>query len=51
MTQQKAIDDLVRLNFLSRMEWTDRIQQNIEREFGPTGRDLVGKAMSACTLA
>jgi predicted RND superfamily exporter protein len=50
LAQEKAIDDLVRLSFLNRMELTDRIQENIEREFGPKGRDLVGKAMSACTF-
>lgn len=48
--QQRAIDDLVRLSFLNRMELTHRVQRNIEREFGPQGRDLVGKAMSATTF-
>jgi predicted RND superfamily exporter protein len=48
--QQRAIDDLVRLSFLNRMEMTDRVQKNIEREFGAGGRDLVGKAMSAATF-
>jgi len=48
--QQRAIDDLVRLSFLNRMELVDRVQKNIEREFGPDGRDLVGKAMSAATF-
>jgi predicted RND superfamily exporter protein len=48
--QQRAIDDLVRLSFLNRMELADRVQKNIEREFGAGGRDLVGKAMSAATF-
>jgi predicted RND superfamily exporter protein len=48
--QQRAIDDLVRLSFLNRMELVDRVQKNIEREFGAQGRDLVGKAMSAATF-
>jgi predicted RND superfamily exporter protein len=48
--QERAIDDLVRLSFLNRMELVDRVQRNIEREFGPEGRDLVGKAMSAATF-
>lgn len=48
--QQRAIDDLVRLSFLNRMELADRVQKNIEREFGAEGRDLVGKAMSAATF-
>jgi predicted RND superfamily exporter protein len=48
--QQKATDDLVRLSFLNRMELMARIQENVEREYGPKGRDLVGKAMSAATF-
>jgi predicted RND superfamily exporter protein len=49
--KEKAIQDLLKLNFLSRMELTSRVQQVIEQEFGPEGSDEVGRAMSAATFA
>jgi predicted RND superfamily exporter protein len=49
--RKQAIDNLVRLNFLGRMEMTDRVQKVVEQEFGPQGRDMVGRAMSAATFA
>jgi predicted RND superfamily exporter protein len=51
LAKAQAIDDLVRLNFLSRMEMTSRVQRTIEDHFGPQGSDLVGRAMSAATFA
>jgi predicted RND superfamily exporter protein len=39
------------LSFLERLETVAWIQQSIEREIGPAGRDLVGPAMSAATFA
>lgn len=49
--KQQAIDDLVRLSFLGRLEIASRVEKAIEARFGPQGDDLVGKAMSACTFA
>lgn len=39
------------LSFLERMETVAWIQDSIEREIGPEGRDLVGPAMAAATFA
>ncbi|MCU0961615.1 MAG: MMPL family transporter [Pirellulaceae bacterium] len=39
------------LTFLERLELTDRVQRVIEREFGPTGQNLLGRGMSAATFA
>lgn len=39
------------LSFLERMETVAWIQESIEREIGPQGRDLVGPAMAAATFA
>ena len=36
--------------FLERMEMAARVQQVVEEEFGPEGRDVVGKALSAATF-
>jgi len=38
------------LPFLERMELAARVQTIIEDEFGPTGRDVVGRALSAATF-
>lgn len=38
------------LSFLERMELAARVQQVIEREFGPEGRDIIGRAISAATF-
>jgi hypothetical protein len=32
------------------MELAERVQRNVQREFGPEGRDKVGRAMSAATF-
>lgn len=39
------------LSFLERMETVAWIQDSIEREIGPEGKDLVGPAMAAATFA
>lgn len=39
------------LDFLERMEATARIQQVVEREFGESGQDIVGRGMSVPTFA
>jgi predicted RND superfamily exporter protein len=38
------------LAFLERMEIANRIQNIVEDEFGPAGRDVVGRAISAATF-
>ncbi len=38
------------LSFLERMELAARVQERIEAEFGPSGRDVVGRAISAATF-
>ncbi|MEX2175308.1 MAG: MMPL family transporter, partial [Pirellulaceae bacterium] len=38
------------LTFLERMELAARVQTLVEEEFGPTGRDKVGRAVSAATF-
>jgi predicted RND superfamily exporter protein len=38
------------LSFLERMELAARVQKRIEAEFGPSGRDVVGRAISAATF-
>jgi predicted RND superfamily exporter protein len=42
---------IVRLNFLERMEITDFVQKAIETEFGPSGQNVLGQGMSAVTFA
>ncbi len=47
-----AIEDVPEtLSFLERMEAVSWIQESIEREIGPEGRDFVGPAMAAATFA
>lgn len=38
------------LSFLERMELAARVQSLVEEEFGPEGRDLVGRSISAATF-
>jgi uncharacterized protein len=49
--KEKALQDLLKINFLGRMELTSRVQQVVETEFGSEGSDEVGRAMSAATFA
>src|SRR5690606_1286539 len=53
LQQRDDVDpaDRFKLNFLERVEITRRVQEAIEREFGPDGRDIVGRGMSAATFA
>ena len=46
-----AVEELVKLNFLARMELASRVQTSIENQFGSEGTDEVGRAMSAATFA
>jgi predicted RND superfamily exporter protein len=53
--RRAEIDKIVRdsqfqLPFLERMELASRIQNVIEQEFGPEGRKVVGRAISAATF-
>lgn len=43
-------EDRFRLNVLERMEISQRIQAAVEREFGPEGRKIVGRGLSAATF-
>jgi len=48
---QKALhESQFQLSFLERMELAARVQKLIEAEFGPEGRDVVGRAISAATF-
>jgi predicted RND superfamily exporter protein len=40
----------VQLNFLERMEISDRVYKTVEREFGEEGLDIVGRGMLASTF-
>ena len=51
LAKQQAIDESLRLNFMGRMELTDRVQRTIEQAMGEEGEDVVGHAMSAATFA
>jgi len=47
----KAYDEAsFQLTVLERMQLVDRIQKVCEREFGESGRDVIGKGMSAATF-
>jgi hypothetical protein len=48
--QQVLHDSQYQLSFLERMELAARVQKLIEAEFGPDGRDVVGRAISAATF-
>src|SRR5207247_1054937 len=53
--RKSEIDKIIRqsqfqLPFLERMELAARIQNLIEQEFGPDGRKVVGRAISAATF-
>jgi predicted RND superfamily exporter protein len=47
---QRLAESQFQLSFLERMELAARVQQVIEREFGPEGRDVIGRAISAATF-
>jgi predicted RND superfamily exporter protein len=48
---QKIVHDVqFQLSFLERMEMAARVQGLIESEFGPQGRNVVGRAISAATF-
>ncbi|MCI0361345.1 MAG: MMPL family transporter, partial [Planctomycetaceae bacterium] len=48
---EKALHEAqFQLPFLERMEMASRVQAVIEEEFGPEGRDVVGRALSAATF-
>lgn len=48
---QKALhQSQFQLSFLERMELAARVQKLIEAEFGPEGRDVVGRAICAATF-
>ena len=44
-------DEQYQLSFLERMEIANQVQLAVEEEFGPTGRKVIGRAMSAATFA
>ncbi len=46
-TNDSSATDLFRLTFLERMETTIAIQAAIEKEFGVSGKDIVGRSLSA----
>ncbi len=46
-TNDSSATDLFRLTFLERMETTIAIQSAIEKEFGVSGKDIVGRSLSA----
>ena len=48
--QQVLHEAQFQLPFLERMELAARVQSVIEREFGPDGRGMVGKAISSATF-
>jgi predicted RND superfamily exporter protein len=48
--QQVLHESQYQLSFLERMELAARVQKLIEAEFGPDGRDVVGRAISAATF-
>jgi hypothetical protein len=48
---QRAEQSIDRLSFLERLESVKLLQQAIEGRFGPEGRNIVGRTMSAATFA
>jgi uncharacterized protein len=48
--QKIAAQSQFQLPFLERMELAARVQNLLEEEFGPTGRNVVGRAISAATF-
>ncbi len=50
-THHESGDDLYRLSFLERMEAVARVQEVINKEFGPSGQDIIGSSMSAISFA
>lgn len=50
-THHEMGDDLYRLSFLERMEAVARVQEEINKKFGPEGQDIIGSSMSAISFA
>jgi predicted RND superfamily exporter protein len=48
--QKLLSESQFQMPFLERMEMAARVQQAVEEEFGPEGRDVVGRALSAATF-
>ncbi len=48
--EEQLADAQFQMPFLERMEMAARVQTVIEEEFGPEGRDVVGRALSAATF-
>ncbi len=48
--EQQLASAQFQMPFLERMEMAARVQTVIEEEFGPEGRDVVGRALSAATF-
>jgi predicted RND superfamily exporter protein len=48
--EQALSEAQFQMPFLERMELASRVQSVIEEEFGPEGRDVVGRALSAATF-
>jgi predicted RND superfamily exporter protein len=48
--EQQLAQAQFQMPFLERMEMAARVQKVIEEEFGPEGRDVVGRALSAATF-
>jgi uncharacterized protein len=46
-----AVDAATRLSYLERLELVSLIQQTIDKELGPAGRNLVGPSLSPVTFA
>ncbi len=50
-THHELGEDLYRLSFLERMEAVARVQDEINKTFGPSGQDIIGSSMSAISFA
>ncbi len=50
-TAQSEQEELFRLTFLERLETVALIQETIEKKFGASGQNVVGKSLSAATFA
>ena len=44
-------DAALKYSYLERLEFVSLVQQTIDKELGPSGRDLVGPSLSAVTFA
>jgi predicted RND superfamily exporter protein len=48
--RREQFEQQFQLPFLERMELADRVRRTLEEEFGPEGRNKIGRAMSAATF-